>query len=113
MNHNKIKTLKHYFKRFLTWSFNFAGSLFFSLIFVAMITIPTIKSTDISHNSQIFSTKIAEAIQMSLGFWQFMFWLPIIVGLMFTIVEGLLSYSKTRNQLRNTVENNVGEVKSD
>ncbi|CUW11252.1 hypothetical protein [Leuconostoc gasicomitatum] len=78
-----------------------------------MTTIPTMKSSDISNGSHISTVKIAEAIQMSLGFWQFMFWLPIACGLVITIIEGLLNYLKYRHQLRNTAENNVGEVKDD
>lgn len=113
MNRNKLKTFNHYFKRFLTWSFNLAGSLFFSFTFVAMTTIPTMKSSDISHTSHISTLKIEEAIHTSLGFWQFMFWLPIIGGLAFTVIEGLMSYSKRRHQLRNTAKNNVGEVTDD
>ncbi|WP_193324539.1 hypothetical protein [Leuconostoc citreum] len=113
MNHNKLKHFNHYYKRFLTWSINLAGSLFFSFTFVAMTTIPTMKSTDISHSSYISTLKITEAIHVSVGFWQFLFWFPIIGGIAFTGIEGLISYSKSRHQLRNKAKNNVGEVTDD
>ena len=86
MNRNKLKTFNRYFKRFLSWSFELAGVFYFSFIFVAMTTIPTLKSTDISRSSYISTLKMTEAIQMSLGFWQFMFWMPIISGLVMTII---------------------------
>ena len=113
MNRNKLKTFNHYFKRFLAWSFTLAGALYFSFTFVAMTTIPTIKSSDISHSGHISTLKITESIQMSLGFWQVMFWMPIIGGLAFTVIEGLMSYSKRRHQLRNTAKNNAGEITDD
>lgn len=113
MNHNKLKTFNYYFKRFITWSFNLAGALFFSFTFVAMTTIPTMKSSDISHESYTSTVQISEAIKMSLGFWQFMFWLPIMCGLVLTFIETLGSYSKYKHQLRNIAENKVGEVKDD
>ncbi|QEA46263.1 hypothetical protein FGL72_03665 [Leuconostoc citreum] len=100
MNRNKLKTFNHYFKRFLTWSFTLAGAFYFIFTVVAMTTMPTIKSSDISHASHISTLKIAEAIQVSLRFWQFMFWLPIIGGLAFTVIEGIMSYSKRRHQLK-------------
>lgn len=113
MTHNNFKHFNHYFKQFLTWSLTIAGAFYFSCTFVAMTTIPTLKSSDISHGSHISTAKIVEAIQTSLGFWQFMFWFPIIGGLMCTIIEGLISYSKRRHQLSNTTKNIRGEVTDD
>ena len=113
MNNTKFKIFTRYTKRFINWSLALGGAFYFSFTFVAMTTIPTIKSSDISHASHISTLKIAEAIQVSLRFWQFMFWLPIIGGLAFTVIEGIMSYSKRRHQLRNTAKNNAGEVTDD
>ncbi|WP_167371976.1 hypothetical protein [Latilactobacillus sakei] len=45
---------------------------------------PELKPSDISHLS-------SQNIQFSLSVWQFLFWLPIIGGLVLTLVEGLLT----------------------
>ncbi|MBZ6008260.1 hypothetical protein KIJ00_03150 [Leuconostoc gelidum subsp. aenigmaticum] len=100
MNQKNIKIIKRYIKIFSTWSFAIAGTLFFSFTFVAMTTIPTMKSSDISNGSHISTVKIAEAIQMSLGFWQFLFWFPIACGLVFTLMEGLQNYYDYKRKLR-------------
>ncbi|CAM3168301.1 hypothetical protein [Leuconostoc rapi] len=105
MNHNKFKIFNRYVKRFSTWSFAMAGTLFFSFTFVAMTTIPTMTSSDISNGSHISTVKIAEAIHMSLGFWQFMFWLPIACGLVITIIEGLINYFDYKRELRKASSN--------
>lgn len=84
MSSIKIKIIKRYFSKFLNYLFYIAGGLFFAITFNVMTIMPELKPSDISHLS-------SQNIQFSLSVWQFLFWLPIIGGLVLTLVEGLLT----------------------
>lgn len=113
MNNTKFKIFTRYTKKFINWALALGGALYFIFTFVAMTTIPTIRSSDISHGSHISTAKIEAAIHMSAQFWQFLFWFPIVFGLVMTILESLIKYLEYKRTMKKNIDENAGEVKDD
>ncbi|WP_099044441.1 hypothetical protein [Leuconostoc citreum] len=103
MSKNKIKVFIHYVRRFITWSIGVAGLLYFSFIFVVMITIPTISSSDVSKASHISTTEFVSAIHSSVGFWQYLFSLPFASGLIFIVFEIIDTLLKNKQKGNDSV----------